>query len=554
MAGPESGARFARGVIRPIVYNAATADSIFTMDTRDNIHLRLKERVDIALEIGESHYREFKSGRQGRDGKKQPRAVGEIKNDIAKTLVAFANADGGELLVGIEDDGAVSGLPHSQEDIRRILAAPKDSIHKDTPLRLRRAAVVDYDGAKVLYFSVNKGSEFVHLTAKGECFRRDDRASAPTASEKIVFDRAEAASLKHDGEIVDLASVADLNQELLQSISRDLYRQISAEKLLQYWGLAEFDGDALKLRRAALLLFAKKPGKWHPRSQVRILKVRGTEEKTGVDFNLAEVGETDGNIFELLEGGWKLLRPHLTDTRFSGGGVFREQTIYPEWACREALINAITHRDYSNGGRGIEVKIFDDRLQIESPGELLSSIKLDDIKSLSGSHQARNSHVARVLRETGYIRDLGEGMRRIFELMEDNDLVAPALESSNGRFRVVFFDKRIHSRKERFWLDNFEGLRLSKAQKTVVLLGRDGRMMSAKEIFQAVGVVDEKACRELVESMMELGILENALGRSQVNSEAQALGREQESVPRYKVRVPAGQSRGVVRPAGGAKR
>ena len=77
------------------------------MTAMDTI-LGLKERVEIACEIGESYYREFKSGFEGRDGHKMPRDMKEIKYDIAKTLVAFANADGGELFVGIEDNNTIS--------------------------------------------------------------------------------------------------------------------------------------------------------------------------------------------------------------------------------------------------------------------------------------------------------------------------------------------------------------------------------------------------------------------------------------------------------------
>ena len=517
------------------------------MNDQNNIHLKLKERVDIALEIGESHYREFKSGLQGRGGGKTPRGVSDIKRDIAKTLVAFANADGGELFVGIEDDGSISGLPHPDEDIKQILAAPKDCVHPDTPVPLKRASVIDYDGRKIVHFSVNKGSEFVHLTSKGECFRRHDMASEPTASEKITFDRAEKASREYDGQIVDLAAITDLDLDLLQSVAREISKSISPEKLLQYLDLAEFDGTALKLRKAALLLFAKKSSKWHPRSQVRILKVRGTEEKTGTDFNVTEIGEANGNIFQLIEGSWDLLRPHLADTRFSSNGLFRTQTIYPEMACREALINAITHRDYSNEGRGIEVKIFDDRLQIENPGELLSPISLDKIKSLSGVHLSRNAHVARVLRETDYIRELGEGIKRIFDLMKNNDLIEPDLESSNGRFRITLYYKHVYSKEEQRWLDNFTELNLSREQKTVARLGIDSRLVSAKEIFDSVGIVDERIYRELVESMRALGILENAITRNQVTQQAKKYGGMRKAVPRYRVCVPANQPNGQLR-------
>ncbi len=500
--------------------------------------LRLKERVEIALEISESYYREFKSGYEGPDGNKTPRDLKEIKYDIAKTLVAFANADGGELFVGIEDSNKVTGLPHGEKQVIEILNSYKDCILNDTPVPIKQATLIDYNGLKVVYFSVSKGTEFVHLTSKGECFQRRDRESVPTASEKIIFQREEKTSREYDRMFIEIARVTDLDHDLLQSIGQRISKLISAEKLLQYLDLAEFDGNSLKLRKAALLLFAKRSSKWHPRSQVRILKVRGTEEKTGTDFNVTEVGEANGNIFELIESSWDLLRPHLTDTKFSDDALFKTQIMYPELACKEALINAITHRDYSSEGRGIEVKIFDDRLTIENPGELLSSITLKDIEALTGAHLSRNTYIARVLRETGYIRELGEGIRRIYDLLKSNDMISPKIVSANKSYSITLFYKHIYTKEEQLWLDNFKNFELSREQKTVVRLGVNGRLISAKEIFETVGIVDEKSYRELIESLRILSILETTLDGNQVSYQRKQYNGSRKAVPRYTIKLP----------------
>ncbi len=438
--------------------------------------LRLKERVEIAIEIGQSYYREFKTALEGKPGEKTPRDIKEVCYDIAKTLVAFSNADGGELFVGIEDDNTVTGLKYKEDIITAILKAPEIYILKDTPVPLKRATIIDYNGLKVAYFSVEKGSKYVHLTSKGECFQRKDRESVPTASELIRLNREETISREYDRQFVDLAAISDLDLELVQSVAKQISNNISPEKFLQYLELAEFDGNRLRLRRAALLLFAKHPTKWHPRSQVRILRVKGIEEKTGEDFNLMELAEVSGNIFLLYQNSWEALRPHLTETRFSKDGVFKNQIIYPELACKEALINAITHRDYSLEGRGIEIKVFDDRLEILSPGKLLSSITIKDLEELKGVHQTRNTYTARVLREFGLIRELGEGIRRMFDLMKSNELIPPKLESPNKSFIVSLFYKFIYNKEEKNWLDKFENYNLSREQKTVVKLGINGRL------------------------------------------------------------------------------
>ncbi|UXP33029.1 putative DNA binding domain-containing protein [Reichenbachiella agarivorans] len=506
------------------------------MDTEEI--LKLKERIELATEIGESYYREFKSALEGPPDNKTPRDVKEICYDVAKTLVAFANADGGELFVGIEDDNQILGIPHNQNAVQLILDSAKNNILKETPVPVKRATIVEINSKKVAYFSVDKGTKYIHQTSKGECFQRKDRESEPTSADLIRLERDEEISREYDRHFIDAAKVSDLDISLINEVSQNIFKTISPEKFLQYLELAEFDGDRLKLRKAATLLFAKDAQKWHPRIQVRILKIKGTEEKVGSEFNVQEVGEASGNVFQLVDRSWELLRPHLTETRFSKDALFRTQILYPETACREALINAITHRDYSAEGRGIEVKIYDDRLTISNPGELLSSITIKDLEELKGSHQSRNTYIARVLREFGYIRELGEGIRRIFELMSQNDLVKPSLESANKTFAITLFYKHVYTKEEKLWLEQFEPLNLSREEKTVVRLGLNSRLVSTREIFDQVGIVSEDAFRQLIESLRGKRILKNKLTSSRVTNLKRKYGNSRKAVPRYEITMP----------------
>jgi ATP-dependent DNA helicase RecG len=248
--------------------------------------LRLSERLSIAIELGESHFREFKSALEGPPANKAPRDPRDVCEDIGKTLVAFANADGGELLVGIEDDHSVTGLSYKPEIIERLKNAPVTHVHRDTPLPRPHVVLSDIAGKQILYFSVPKGMEYVYLTSDGKCLQRKDLESVPIPSEHIRFSRSEIASREYDRAFVDGASVGDLDQELVSKVAEHVAKGISNEKLLQHLELAEFDGYQMRLRRAALLLFATQPNKWHPRLQVRVLKVKGTELKTGENYNV----------------------------------------------------------------------------------------------------------------------------------------------------------------------------------------------------------------------------------------------------------------------------
>lgn len=502
--------------------------------------LKLKERVEIATELGESYYREFKSGYEGPPSNKKPRDFKDICYNVAKELVAFANADGGELFIGIEDDNNVTGLPHTDEKLFAILDACSSYVLPEAPLPIKRKSIIDYNGKKVIYFSVDKGSRYIHQTSKGECFKRNDRESGPASADTIRFVRDEAISREYDRRFEELATVSDLDIELVQFVGEEAtgIKDISAEKFLQYVELAEFDGDRLRLKKAALLLFAKNPNKWHPRSRVRILRVNGTEEKSAPDYNVTEVSDISGNIFELVEKGWEALRPALSETRYSNDGLFKTQVIYPEIACKEALINAITHRDYSLEGRGIEIRIFNDRLEILSPGKLLSKLTIEDLKELKGAHETRNTYISRVLKEYGYIRELGEGIRRMFNLMKSNELVEPQLDSPNKSFIVTLFYKFIYSKEEKLWLDNFSKLNLSREQKTVVKLGINERLVSPKEIFENVGIIDTDQYRTLVESLDQLGVLKREISTAQAQRLSRTKKVSKKCIGRYRIVIP----------------
>jgi ATP-dependent DNA helicase RecG len=258
------------------------------------------ERAKTAIELGESHFREFKSALEGRPGEKKKRAAKEIATDIAQTLVAFANADGGELLVGVEDSGDVTGLPNFSPGEWDILErAPIERVHKNTPLPSVKRQKIQVNGKDILYFSVPKSTEFVHVTSDGRCLQRRDLESAPVSAEIIQFDRKEKASREYDRQFVDGVTADDLDLDLVRVVADQVLKGMSPEKCLQYLELAEYGMSQLRYRRAALLLFAKDPNKWHPRLQVRILKVDGDEVKTGEAYNIVSDQITQGNILSL---------------------------------------------------------------------------------------------------------------------------------------------------------------------------------------------------------------------------------------------------------------
>ena len=501
--------------------------------------VNLEDRAKTALSLGESHFREFKSVLHGQPTAKSPRTTKSVCRDIAEALVAFANADGGELLVGVEDDGTISGTEqYSDRDFDVFKHAPKTHVHNKTPLPSFRTASLILDDHRVLYFSIHKSTAHVHLTSDGRCLQRRDLETLPISTEDIRLGHHERVSREYDRQYVDGATAYDLREDLVKTVSEHISPGMSIEKCLQYLDLAEYLGPGLRLRKGALLLFAKEPHQWHPRLQLRIIKMEGTELRTGKEYNVTSDQTVSGNILDLVEKGWEALRPQLVQTRLGTDARFSSTVMYPELACREALVNAISHRDYSEEGRGIEVYIFDDRMEVKNPGCLLSSISLNDVIQLKGVHQSRNTVVARVLREVGYMRELGEGMRRMFLLMQQNELTPPEINNKQNSFGITLRHNTIYSSKEALWLENFQSFNLTREQKAIVVLGMGEQLVAPQDIWDRLGIVDTEHYRQLIRSLQELRILHSEIPKARAQLQARRRKIAVRNVPRFKISVP----------------
>lgn len=501
--------------------------------------LLTEERATLSAFLGESHFREYKSGLHGTPDNKCKRPATEICRDIAATLVAFANADGGELLVGVEDSGEITGLDaFSPAELDLMLRCPKSHIHSDTPLTSVIGARTKISGKTVLYYSIPKSQSTIHLTADGKCIQRKDLESVPVGPKQIELERHETRSREYDREFVDGASLAALEIELIQSVADQISPGMSPEKCLQYLGLADFDPPAgLRLRRAAMLLFAKHSQNYHPRLQVRILNVSGTELGTGAKYNVTTDVTVRNNILRLLGEAWDQLRSHLVQTKLGGSARFEVTYMYPEHACREALVNAIAHRDYSDEGKGIEIYVYNDRIEVKNPGGLVSPVTVDDLKAMKGIHQSRNSYLSRTLREVGYMRELGEGIRRIFELMKSSELALPHIESDRESFSLSLYHRPMYSPDEVLWLDQYESFGLSLEQKAIVLLGRKGGLIAPQDIWDRLGLVDTEHYRRLVHSLQEIGVLESARPKGAAQAVAKREKIPVRAVPRFRIQL-----------------
>lgn len=243
-----------------------------------DLHVALIETI---IAAGESYYAEFKSAwHYGPEGRRE-RDIREVAKDVAEAVVAFSNSDGGDLLVGVEDDGAVTGVPWDGERLRYLVSAPTELVMAEggVGVQVRTARL---EGKTVLLFRVAEVAGEPVVTVDGRCLWRRGARTEPVPPKEIQRRREQVlGDVAYESTPVPEATLADLDASYLLDAfgtrfghhpgQRELIKVADAgiTHALRYWNLAEVRNGSTVLRRAALLLFASDPLRWHPNNRIR---------------------------------------------------------------------------------------------------------------------------------------------------------------------------------------------------------------------------------------------------------------------------------------------
>jgi len=320
--------------------------------------------VDWVLCQQEGQFFERKSCHDRSKGRLNLRPVRDVARDIAETLAAMANADGGTLVLGIEDDGTVSGVHYPEDRLRVFRAAP--GTHVRPPLRVH-VQEGKIEGKPILFFEVDWSME-VHQTTDGRYLLRVDDENVPFPARDIEAMKEGKRRRVTETRFVTEATLADLDLLLVTKLAERQGTPATAEEVLSRYHLAEGRNGKTALTLAALLLFGKDPRRWHPRCGIDFVKYEGTERRVGADLNIIKRERIEAPLVLLIERVYETIRPHLRERQRLVDLFFEERLEYPTFAWQEAIVNAVAHRDYRYEGLGIEVWMFDDRLEVRSPG------------------------------------------------------------------------------------------------------------------------------------------------------------------------------------------
>lgn len=426
---------------------------------------------------------------------------------IAEELIGMLNADGGCLVFGVSDEGEIQDISNvsNLDDYQSLVF---DFIQPPCHIKLEEVFI---DDKLIFLYHVEQELEriFEHKDSR-KIFLR-------VADKNRTLDRDQIKKLEYDknirkfeDEVVVDFDQEDLDTALLETYRRKLNFQKSELELLYTKHLLTRQNEEYHFKKAAILLFAKDPEKYIPTASVRYIRYQGTDNLTGEAHNVIKDQRFENNIPNLIIQIRDFLRVALNDYYFLDieQGRFIKVPEYPEAAWLEGVVNALCHRSYNVQGSSVYIKHFDDRLEISNSGPLPAQVTVENIKT---ERFARNPRIARVLEDLGYVRQLNEGVNRIYEIMEKSMLSQPEYRVQNSnvyltlRNNVRKHNKTIHTdimmKVERQWVN------LNDTQKSILLyLFTYGQATLAE--LSGDTAINENTIRTYLNKFIQQGILE----------------------------------------------
>lgn len=360
---------------------------------------------------------------------------------LAQIISAFANADGGTIVIGISDKKRnLEGISIvSAEHLNELIAAPKDCC-KPMPQWDYEWLDIENEGGlqdRLLLLHIRKSVDQIIRTSDDRTYLRiGDKSKELRGKDLVNLEYAKSTRYFED-EINKDAELSDLDEELLREYRHKLGADdYTDEQILNARGfIKKHDGQNF-LTNAAVLLFAKNIAKFYPNCRIRFLRYEGTAAKSGTKINISRDKSIELPLLRIVDAAREFISTQLREFTMLDvrNGKFRTVPEYPDFAWLEGIVNAVTHREYAMSGNFIKVSMYDDRLEIESPGRLPNLVTLQNIKE---TRYSRNPRISRVMTEFGWVRELNEGVNRIYNDMAEFFLDAPVYSEPGESLRLV---------------------------------------------------------------------------------------------------------------------
>lgn len=365
----------------------------------------------------------------GEDFQTEFKEVITRKEVIIKAIVAFANTEGGQLIIGVNNKSEITGVENLDEAMRIIDDLAYNRC--EPPITVLQEKV-EIDNKTILVVNIPVGSNRPYRTESGHYYIRSSNRSRQASREELLRLFQSSESIYFDESTVSKANYTDLNLDYFIEFSNQyLHIAMEEEEVPNYLKNLRLIDKHNKPTLTGILFFGKKPGYYVQHSKIICAYIKG-EDIAIPPFDKKEI---TGKISELIEDTQRFLRLYLVEEHKIEGFKPELKAEIPEVALRESVINAIAHRDYTISSP-IRVIIYSDRLEIRTPGKLPNTVTIESIK-IGGAHVLRNPTIYNFLYKMGMVTDLGSGVRRIIKLVKGHNGNDVGLVETDTEFIVI---------------------------------------------------------------------------------------------------------------------
>ncbi|RPI16021.1 MAG: transcriptional regulator [Ignavibacteriae bacterium] len=410
-------------------------------------------------------------------------------DDYLKTICAFANTDGGKVFLGVDDNGEIVEL----NDIDRLLVELPNKIN--SVLSILPSITIREEGT-LKYLEIKVDSYSVPISCRGKYYIRSGSTTQQLNGTALTdFLQRKTGRTWDENAAIAYNDVLIKEETLLKfrNNAQDKIPSIAHEndlkQILEKLHLIENN----KIKYACILLFGNDPQANFINAKIRIGKFTD-------DANVVSQDEVGGNLFDQVIHTIEIIRTKYlqTNVKFESGDIERKDVPeYPLEALREAILNAITHRDYSVSTT-IFIKFFKDKLVISNSGSLPPEVPLSKLKSAHIS-KPRNPLIAEIFQKAGYIETWGRGTNKIVQSCKEAGLPEPDFNEENNIFTVTFYKDNLNE-------ENLKKLGLSERQIHAVLyIKKEGNITNKK--YREINNISDETARNELKDLVEREIL-----------------------------------------------
>ena len=464
---------------------------------------------------------EIKSAQSESDTVEVKTARGGTPRRLYEALSAFSNhTGGGIILFGLDEtkDFSIVGVEDAQklqEDVTSLA-----SVNMEPALR-PQFTVDDIDGLTVVAAEIDEVSASqkpcFYKTAglpKGAYLRVGNTNRQMTEYE--VFGYLSGREQPTDDEdIVPDASLEDLDNSLIDTYL-DRFRQIrpragflnnDKEEIFLRLRIAAKDDEVIRPTLAGLLTFGKYPQEFYPQLMITFVQYFGIteDERTPQGARFVDNRRFEGPITEMVDEAETYIMSAMRKSSLIEGMFRRDITEYPRESLRESIANAVAHRDYSPYVRGsyIQIRMFADRLEVQSPGGLFGNVTVDNLED---EHSTRNARLMRMMEDMQVVENRGSGISAMLHAMREANLEPPRFDDRRTSFKVTFHNHTLMTSEAISWLNQFSQHPLNDHQRLALVYLREHSNIDNRD-YRRLNRVDMMTAGQDLRGLVQTGLV-----------------------------------------------